>query len=82
MIAHFVLRNVMVGPQMEIITVAGREIRKLKSSLSSIEILYEDFNSDITGIDVNANEGAIYWSSGKSTLKNYSGVNPEMYTTA
>ena len=69
------------GPQMELITVAGSEIRKLKSRLSSIEILYDDFNSDITGIDVNVNEGAIYWSSDALGMISKIHINSKTRTT-
>ncbi|XP_053978841.1 vitellogenin receptor isoform X2 [Hylaeus volcanicus] len=50
------------GPQMKIITVAGNDIRKLSPSLDSIQVVYEELNTEISGIDVNANEGSIYWS--------------------
>lgn len=54
---------------MEIVTVAGNYIRRLPLSLNSIEIVYEELNFDITGIDVNMKEETIYWSNGKSVFK-------------
>ncbi|XP_076641099.1 vitellogenin receptor-like [Halictus rubicundus] len=62
----YVLRNdktscKVAGPQMEIISVTGNTIRKLSASLRSIEIVYEEL-SEISSIDVNANENTIYWS--------------------
>ncbi|XP_015434155.1 PREDICTED: vitellogenin receptor [Dufourea novaeangliae] len=50
------------GPQMEIISVTGSDIRKLSPSFSTIDVVYEELSSDISGIDVNAKEGTIYWS--------------------
>ncbi|CAL7944547.1 unnamed protein product [Xylocopa violacea] len=50
------------GPQMEIIAVAGRDIRKLSSNLNAIEVIYEEVNSEISGIDVNVREETVYWS--------------------
>nr|XP_031843623.1 vitellogenin receptor-like [Nomia melanderi] len=63
----YVLRNdkrscKVAGPQMELIVVAGNTIRKLSRNLYSIKIIYEQLNSDISGIDVNVQEGTIYWS--------------------
>nr|XP_034189705.1 vitellogenin receptor isoform X1 [Osmia lignaria] len=53
------------GPQMELITVTESDIRKLSANLYSIEILYESVDLDISGIDVNAREGTVYWSNDK-----------------
>ncbi|KOX76539.1 Vitellogenin receptor [Melipona quadrifasciata] len=50
------------GPQMEIITVSGDDIRKLSPNLNSIEVIYEEINFEINGIDVNTKENTIYWS--------------------
>lgn len=63
----YVLRNdktscKISGPQMELITVSGSDIRKLSPNLLSIEILYKKMHFDISGIDVNSREGAVYWS--------------------
>mgnify|MGYP004600938701 CR=1 FL=1 len=49
---------------MEIITVSGNDIRKLSPNLNSIEVIYEEINFEINGIDVNTRENTIYWSNG------------------
>ncbi|KOC62359.1 Vitellogenin receptor [Habropoda laboriosa] len=50
------------GPQMEIIAVARNDIRKLSPNLNSIEVIYEEMNSEISGIDFDARGETIYWS--------------------
>ncbi|CAK9805473.1 Vitellogenin receptor [Anthophora plagiata] len=50
------------GPQMEMISVARNDIRKLSLNLNSIEVIYEEVNSEISGIDVNVREETVYWS--------------------
>lgn len=50
---------------MEIIAVIGTDIRKLSQNLNSIEVIHEELNNEISGIDVNTREGSIYWSNGK-----------------
>lgn len=49
---------------MEIITVTNRDIRKLSPDLNKINVIYEESNSEISGIDVNTMENTIYWSNG------------------
>ncbi|OAD52717.1 Vitellogenin receptor [Eufriesea mexicana] len=50
------------GSQMEIITVTSRDIRKLSPNLNKIDVIYEEINSEISGIDVNTMENTVYWS--------------------
>ncbi|XP_033360743.1 vitellogenin receptor isoform X1 [Bombus vosnesenskii] len=50
------------GSQMEIITVSSADIRKLSPNLNSIQVIYEELNPEISGIDANTRENTIYWS--------------------
>lgn len=49
---------------MEIITVSSADIRKLSPNLNSIQVIYEELNPEISGIDANTRENTIYWSNG------------------
>ncbi|KAK2588774.1 hypothetical protein KPH14_001654 [Odynerus spinipes] len=50
------------GSRMEIITVAGNDIRKSTPTLSFVEVIHHDPNLEVLGIDVNVKENAVYWS--------------------
>ncbi|KAG7204450.1 hypothetical protein KM043_004885 [Ampulex compressa] len=51
-----------VGPRMEIVTIARDGIRKLSADLRTTEMIHRDTNTEITGLDVDAMRGTVYWS--------------------
>lgn len=59
------------GPPMEIITIAGYDMRKSTLALSEIEVIHHVPNFEIYWLDINVKENAVYWTNGIIKL-NYS----------
>ncbi|XP_067000750.2 vitellogenin receptor [Anabrus simplex] len=55
------------GPPLDMVFVANdNEIRKVPSNLKYMKLIHQDIGLKITGLDVNARNKTIYWSSGIS----------------
>lgn len=49
---------------MEIITIAGYDVRKSTLALSEIEVIHHIPNFEIDWFDINVKENAVYWTNG------------------